>query len=121
MARGARIIYHHEPEGWWAESPDIERFTAAGATFAEVREQAHDGVVFFTGEDLEIDDLFADVDSARASEQVTMQPSRWVQVFAETCGAIVRPRLSLTNLSHYDARSWWRGRRADPSMETRSA
>jgi hypothetical protein len=24
--------YHHEPEGWWADSEDLPGFTAAGAT-----------------------------------------------------------------------------------------
>jgi predicted RNase H-like HicB family nuclease len=105
MARAVRIIYHHEPEGWWAESPDLERFTAAGATYAEVREQAHEGASFFAGEDLEIEDQFADLAAAHASDQVTVGPSRWVAVFSQTCASIIRPRLSLTNLSYFDARS----------------
>jgi predicted RNase H-like HicB family nuclease len=33
-----RVLYHHEKEGWWAESPDLAGWTAAGATFEEVRE-----------------------------------------------------------------------------------
>ena len=43
-----RILYHHEPEGWWAESPDMERWTAVGRTFEEVRRLGEEGarVVF---------------------------------------------------------------------------
>lgn len=41
-----RVIYHHEPDGWWAESPDVERWSAAGQTFAEVKKLAEEGVVF---------------------------------------------------------------------------
>lgn len=32
-----RVIYHHEPDGWWAESPDLDGWSAAGATYDEVR------------------------------------------------------------------------------------
>lgn len=41
-----RVIYHHEPEGWWAESPDIAGWYAAGETYAEVFELAEEGVPF---------------------------------------------------------------------------
>jgi predicted RNA binding protein YcfA (HicA-like mRNA interferase family) len=27
-----RIRYHHEPEGWWADSPDLPGFSVAGET-----------------------------------------------------------------------------------------
>jgi predicted RNase H-like HicB family nuclease len=32
---GVRIRYHHEAEGWWADSPDLPGFSAAGETFTE--------------------------------------------------------------------------------------
>jgi len=41
-----RVIYHHEPDGWWAESPDVERWSAAGATYPEVRQLAVEGIPF---------------------------------------------------------------------------
>jgi predicted RNase H-like HicB family nuclease len=41
-----RVIYHHESDGWWAESPDVERWSAAGATYAEVAKLAEEGVRF---------------------------------------------------------------------------
>lgn len=41
-----RIIYHHEPEGWWAESPDIDGWSAAGDSYEETRRLAEDGVRF---------------------------------------------------------------------------
>ena len=25
-----RVIYHHEPDGWWAESPDVDTVTRVG-------------------------------------------------------------------------------------------
>jgi predicted RNase H-like HicB family nuclease len=41
-----RVIYHREPEGWWAESPDVEGWYAAGDSYAEVRQLAIEGVAF---------------------------------------------------------------------------
>lgn len=41
-----RVIHHHEPEGWWAESPDIEGWTAAGGSYAAVRRLAEEGARF---------------------------------------------------------------------------
>jgi predicted RNase H-like HicB family nuclease len=46
-----RVIYHHEPEGWWADSPDVEGWSAAGDTYAEVRRLASEGVPFALGRD----------------------------------------------------------------------
>lgn len=48
--REVRIHYHWEPEGWWAESPDLPGFSAAGATFNEVRDLAVGGVEFAVDE-----------------------------------------------------------------------
>ena len=48
--------YHHEPEGWWADSPDLPGFSAAGTTFKEVREQAHAGARFYLGEPVQVED-----------------------------------------------------------------
>lgn len=41
-----RVIHHHEPEGWWSESPDIQGWAAAGATYDEVNQLAEEGVRF---------------------------------------------------------------------------
>jgi predicted RNase H-like HicB family nuclease len=41
-----RVLYHQEPEGWWAESPEIEGWTVAGESYEEVRGLAEEGVPF---------------------------------------------------------------------------
>ena len=41
-----RILYHQEPQGWWAESPEIDGWSVAGDTYEEVRQLAEDGVPF---------------------------------------------------------------------------
>jgi len=46
-----RVIYHHEADGWWAESPDVDGWSAAGDTYAEVVKLATDGVPFALGQD----------------------------------------------------------------------
>ena len=44
-----RIIYHHEPDGWWAESPDVDRWLAAAETYGEVVKLAEEGIPFALG------------------------------------------------------------------------
>ena len=41
-----RVIYHRESEGWWAESPDVKGWSAAGDTYAEVAKLAEEGIPF---------------------------------------------------------------------------
>lgn len=41
-----RVIYHHEDGSWWAESPDVDRWYAAGDTYAEVAKLAEEGIPF---------------------------------------------------------------------------
>ena len=41
-----RILYHQEPNGWWAESPDLDGWSVAGETYEDVRRLAEDGVSF---------------------------------------------------------------------------
>jgi predicted RNase H-like HicB family nuclease len=46
-----RIIHHHESDGWWAESPDLDRWYAAGRSYAEVVKLAEEGIPFAVGRD----------------------------------------------------------------------
>ena len=41
-----RVIYHHESDGWWAESPDVDGWSAAGESYAEVVKLAEEGIPF---------------------------------------------------------------------------
>jgi len=41
-----RVIYHHEVDGWWAESPDVEGWSAAGDSYAKVIKLAEEGIPF---------------------------------------------------------------------------
>jgi predicted RNase H-like HicB family nuclease len=46
-----RVLHHHEADGWWAESLDVEGWSAAGDTYAEVVNLAEEGVPFALGHD----------------------------------------------------------------------
>jgi len=46
LTKEIRVIYHHEPDGWWAESPDIRGWYAAGESYEEVHGLAEEGVRF---------------------------------------------------------------------------
>jgi predicted RNase H-like HicB family nuclease len=45
------VIYHREPDGWWAEAPAVTGWSAAAATLDELREMAETGVRFALGRD----------------------------------------------------------------------
>lgn len=44
-----RIIYHHEEGSWWAESPDVEGWSAAADSYAEVLRLSEEGIPFALG------------------------------------------------------------------------
>lgn len=55
--RSARVIYHEEHEGWWAESPEVPGWSGVGASFEEVSEMAKEGLPFFAEEELHLHHL----------------------------------------------------------------
>jgi predicted RNase H-like HicB family nuclease len=46
------VIYHQEDEGWWAESPEVEGWSAAGASYEEVSQLVKEGIPFALGQDV---------------------------------------------------------------------
>jgi predicted RNase H-like HicB family nuclease len=50
-----RVIYHHESDGWWADSPDVERWYAAGESYAEVLKLAEEGIPFALGHEAKLE------------------------------------------------------------------
>jgi predicted RNase H-like HicB family nuclease len=75
--RKVEMHYHFEPEGWWAESPQLPGFSAAGITFDEVRDQAHEGAEFLADGPLEIEDRPPVVPvAARTSAASARPPAR---------------------------------------------
>ena len=41
-----RVLHHHEADGWWVESHDIEGWTVAGETYKQVKGLVEDRVSF---------------------------------------------------------------------------
>lgn len=56
--RMIRVNYHYEPEGWTAESPDRDSWTAFGETLQEVRELAREGLPLVLDEPVELYERF---------------------------------------------------------------
>ncbi len=50
-----RVIYHHEDDGWWAESPDVEGWSAAGENYPEVQKLAVQGIPFALGHEANLE------------------------------------------------------------------
>jgi predicted RNase H-like HicB family nuclease len=50
--RTVRVIYHDDPDGWWAESPEVPGYTGFGESYADVRDQMREGLPWFAEEDL---------------------------------------------------------------------
>ena len=44
-----RVIYHHESDGWWAESPDVDGWSATGDSYADVVKLTEQGIPFALG------------------------------------------------------------------------
>lgn len=44
-----RVVYHREVDGWWAESPDVEGWSAAADSFPELEALVFEGLVFAVG------------------------------------------------------------------------
>jgi predicted RNase H-like HicB family nuclease len=59
--RTARIVYHHEPEGWWADSPDLLGWSAAAESREDLEKLVRDGAEFFAEEPLDLFHLNAPV------------------------------------------------------------
>ena len=49
MTTIARVIYHYEEDGWWAESPDVAGWTAADGDLGELRRLVREGLHYVTG------------------------------------------------------------------------
>ncbi|MDQ2630448.1 MAG: hypothetical protein M3Y75_05670 [Actinomycetota bacterium] len=50
-----RVIYHHETEGWWAESPDVAGWTAVAGSYAEIVKLVEEGIPFALEREVEIE------------------------------------------------------------------
>lgn len=50
-SRQVLVQYHVEDGHWWADSPDVPGFSAAGSSYEEVQQLAREGIPFFLQEE----------------------------------------------------------------------
>lgn len=50
-----RVLYRREGNGWWAESPDVEVWSAVASDFAFLRRLADEGIPFALGREAELE------------------------------------------------------------------
>lgn len=55
------VRYHQEPEGWWAETGDLPNYSAAGATYEEVRDLVFRGLPALLDQPLDIREDLSEV------------------------------------------------------------
>lgn len=101
--RRVTVIYHWEPEGSWAECPDAPGFSAAAATFNELRGQVRDGLAFYFDQPVDVVDLVPDVEPvwtvSAASEVVSVGSTFWrrpVTQGTKAAGALTAGPLTLS-------------------------
>ncbi len=59
--RELTVVYHRDFDAWWADSPQVRGYAAAGGSLAEVRRLVHEGLPFFLGdEEIQIAEMLAD-------------------------------------------------------------
>lgn len=58
--RTVTVVYHCEDGNWWADSPTpgLETFVAGGESITETRRLAEEGLEFYLGEEVRLDELF---------------------------------------------------------------
>ena len=76
--RAITVFYHQEDGDWWAESPDLSGFGAAGRSLAEVRRLVRDGLPFY----LDGGDAGRQADRPGAPTQIN-SPTRRIAVLPE--------------------------------------
>src|SRR5262245_13078373 len=56
-----RVVYHHEDEGWWAESDDVAGWTAVADSYQGLRGLVHESLEELCGADVAGEELGAPV------------------------------------------------------------
>jgi predicted RNase H-like HicB family nuclease len=54
------VVYHADPDGWWADSPAVQGWTATAKTLEELRALVEEGVRFaLSREDVVVEHVLA--------------------------------------------------------------
>jgi predicted RNase H-like HicB family nuclease len=102
--RRVTVIYHWEPEGCWAESPEVPGFSAAAPTIEDLRGEVQGGLEFHFGEPSHLVELLAEQEPgwSMTFEPAAVEASSplWRQIAAygtEVAGALKSRSLSTSS------------------------
>ena|SRR5689334_10925406 len=86
------VIYHHEDDGWWAESPEVDGWSAAGESYAEVAQLAEEGIPFALGRQVTLDHQGPERDSVATANKGSVRRKRNPVGMAKPNSRTVTPR-----------------------------
>lgn len=72
------VVFHSEPEGCWAESPDIPGFSAAADDFPELRALAEAAILELLGSPVQLDERHDP--PVRGTTQLTIPSTNWMSL-----------------------------------------
>ncbi|HEY9310226.1 MAG TPA: type II toxin-antitoxin system HicB family antitoxin [Microbacterium sp.] len=83
------VSYHHEDESWWAESDDLDGFTAVGSTLEETRTLVRDGVDFYLeGETVQLVERTDEGMALNVASAVEVHAVGWWTAFATQASGV---------------------------------
>lgn len=87
------ITYHQEPEGCWADSPNIDGFVVAGVSLDEVRSLVREGLPFYLEQsDVEVLEVMSETSAPPVVVRLEAAFATWPASGATTVGRVERPR-----------------------------
>ena len=104
-----RVTYHQEAEGVWADSADVDGWTAAGGNLGEVRELVHDGLPFYLDLDSSALDLREEISDSAATVVDLSYKADFGGVhtgsFGSSAGTVIKTHLTRPNATLPDPRN----------------
>lgn len=79
------VIYHSEPDGCWAESPDQPGFSAAADTLPQLRRQVRAAIAEILGRSADLDERF-EPKAVLGDTQIAIAGGRYTMVSGSTSG-----------------------------------
>lgn len=81
------VTYHHEGEGWWADSSDLAGFTVVGNSMAEVRALVHEGLpVYLESDDIDLYEVLGSYTPVVEVELGASEPQAYLSTGATSTG-----------------------------------
>lgn len=86
----ATVVYHREDGMWWADSPDLDGYTAVGDSIGELQLLVHEGLPFYVGSDVLInEELEGGLPLVQDLSRVAPRGDRWYTETSTPSGAVM--------------------------------